>query len=180
MGLQPAPCRLQWQPGALCYTLPNASWTLASGQVVPGVNERAALLGYRSAAAVSVTTAHMLQLGEFLGFGKQELVVLRATMAAWMLPTDDHSLFEVLLGAESYVPPSYRMTFGIGDLGQLWPPHATLHTAGGTFSSSEAWRAVGRRLDRPDGQRLLRAMRPEARAYVESLVLSATTPKRPM
>lgn len=75
---QPPPCPLQWQPGALCYTLPNASWTLESGEVVPGVNERAALLGYRSAAAVSGTTANMLQLAELLGFGPHERVV-RAT-----------------------------------------------------------------------------------------------------
>lgn len=99
--------------------------------------------------------------------------VLRATMAAWMLVTDDHSLFEILLGAESYVPAAYRMAMGMTDLGQLWPPHATLQTAGGSFGGADVWRAVGRRLERPEGQRLLRAMHPEARAYVESLVTAA-------
>ena len=32
-----------------------------------------------------------------------ELVLIRLTMAAWMLPTDDHSFFEIMLGGEPYV-----------------------------------------------------------------------------
>ena len=41
----------------LCFDLPNASWTLDDGKTVPGLNERAAILGYRSAAAASGTTS---------------------------------------------------------------------------------------------------------------------------
>ena len=64
-----APCVLQWQPGMLCYDLPNATWTLQpSGEVVIGLNERARQLGYRSAAAASGTTANMLEMGKLLGF----------------------------------------------------------------------------------------------------------------
>ena len=74
------PCTLKWQPGMLCFDLPNTSWTLPSGAVVPGLNWRAAILGYRSAAAASGTTANMLQYGALLGFTPDELVLLRLAM----------------------------------------------------------------------------------------------------
>ena len=78
--------------------IPPASWTLPSGEAVIGLNERARRLGYRSAAAASGTTANMLQLSKLLGFtSPDEMALIRLTMAAWMLPTDDHSFFEILL-----------------------------------------------------------------------------------
>ena len=68
-------------------------------------------------------------------------------MAAWMLPTDDHSFFEIMLGGEPYVAAPFRMALGLEDLGQLWPPNATLQTADGhAFAPSELWAEVGRRL----------------------------------
>ena len=172
----PPPCTLQWQPGMLCFTLPNISWTLSDGSTVAGLSERAALLGYRSAAAASGTTANMLQMAELLGFSSDERVLLRLAMAGWMMPTDDHSFFEIMLGAEAYVPPAYRMAMGLEDLGQLWPPNATLATADGkqTFHASDLWTGVGKKLDAPEGRVLAEAMAPKARAYVRQLIASAS------
>ena len=189
------PCKLKWKPGALCYDLPNTSWTLPSppeaadasaagssssssssgGQVVAGLNERAAKLGYRSAAAASGTTANMLQLAKLLGFAADELVILRAAMAAWMLVTDDHSFFEIMLGGEAYVAPPYRMAMGLHDLGQMWPPNATLRTQGGdSFSAVDVWSRVGERLATPAGSALLAAMDKTSKAYVTSLIAAGS------
>ena len=167
------PCILKWQPGMLCFDLPNASWTLDDGKTVPGLNERAAILGYRSAAAASGTTANMLQLGTLLGFApdSDEMVLIRLTMAAWMLPTDDHSFYEILLGGETYVPQGYHMVFGLEDLGQLWPLNATLKTSDGSkvFGASDFWKKVGKRLEMPSGKALLARMSKEAQGYLKSL-----------
>ena len=169
-------CELKWHPGALCFDLPNASWVLPpSGERVPGLNERAALLGYRSAAAASGTTANMLQLATYLGLKGDELAILRAALLAWMLPSDDHSFFEILLGADRYVAPQLRMVMGLHDLGRLWPPNVTLSTYDGRrrFHGVEVWRSVARRVRRPEGEALLRRMAPDARAYLLGLITAA-------
>ena len=168
-------CELKWHPGALCFDLPNASWVLPpSGERVPGLNERAALLGYRSAAAASGTTANMLQLAPYLGLQGDELAILRAALLAWMLPSDDHSFFEILLGADRYVAPQLRMVMGLHDLGRLWPPNVTLSTYDGRrrFHGVEVWRS-SRGEWRPEGEALLRRMAPDARAYLLGLITAA-------
>ena len=115
----------------------------------------------------------MLQLAALLGFSGDELVILRATMMAWMLPTDDHSFFEIMLGGEAYVPPAYRMAMGLHDLGRLWPPNATITTSDGqSFSGATVWRRVGQRLKAAPPE-LLDGMAASAQAYVRGLVSSA-------
>ena len=57
-------CRLHWQPGALCFTLPNVTWVLPNGESVPGLSARLGTLGYRAVAGASGTTANILQMGE--------------------------------------------------------------------------------------------------------------------
>ena len=52
-----------------------------------GYTARAKKLGYRMVAAVSGTTGNVLQYGYMLGFTPSQMVLLRLTMAAWMLPT---------------------------------------------------------------------------------------------
>ena len=161
-GDAPPPCALRWQPGRNCFELPAVNWTLPSGEAVPGLAVRAAALGYRLAAAVSGTTANVLQMARLLGFSPAECVPLRlasnarrrsnrrpcyrschrpchrlchhthqdahamhsprghapalplqpppsllppapfpsSTVIAWLLPVDDHSLYEVLVAAE--------------------------------------------------------------------------------
>lgn len=163
------PCKLHWNPGMLCYTVNNASWPTGGGATLPGYKERATMLGYRTVAAPSGTTANMLQLGQLLGFGTDELVLLRAVMAAWMLPTDDHSFLEIMLGAETFMPREFGITLGRKDLGQLWPPGYDLQTHGGKFRAADTWRAFGRRLDTPMGKALLAQMTEGAREYVLKL-----------
>ena len=170
------PCKLKWNPGMLCYYLTNASWAVQGGEALPGYKARADLLGYRAVAAPSGTTANMLQLGSLLGFSADELALLRATMAAWMLPTDDHSFLEIMLGAETFVSTQLGVKLGRDDLGQLWPPGRDLRTSGGTFLADDTWRAVGGRLATPDGQALLQAMSAGAREYVQGLVGTNNAP----
>ena len=68
-----------------------ASGLLACRSCAPqydtGYTARAKKLGYRMVAAVSGTTANVLQYGAMLGFTPSQMVLLRLTMAAWMLPT---------------------------------------------------------------------------------------------
>jgi hypothetical protein len=45
-----------------------------------------------------------------LGFSDEEMVLIRLTMAAWMLCTNDHSLYEIMLGAAPYMPVRVRLT----------------------------------------------------------------------
>ena len=49
---------------------------------------------------------------ELLGFGAQDQVLLRAAMAAWMLVTDDHSFYEIMLAADEHMPPKFKMVQG--------------------------------------------------------------------
>ena len=86
-----------------------------------------------------------------------------------MLVTDDHSFYEIMLGAEGYVPSSYGMVLGLADLGQLFPPNATLVSGSEHFTASALWHGVGERLKAPAGKALLDAMAPAAKAYVVAL-----------
>ena len=95
------PCKLHWYPGKNCYTIEDVPF--ASG--TPGYLQRAKKLGYRTVAAASGTTANILQYALMLGFTAEEMVLVRLTMAAWMLCTNDHSLYEIMLGAAPYMPP---------------------------------------------------------------------------
>ena len=60
-------------PPMACH---QVNWSFATGETVPGLAARAAALGYRTAAAVSGTTANVLQMGALLGFGGEERVML--------------------------------------------------------------------------------------------------------
>lgn len=174
-GALPPPCKLQWQPGASCFDLPNVSWELPSGQVLPGLRERVASAGYRAAAGASGTTANILQLALLLGFTSEELVVIRLAMLAWMLPTDDHSFIEILLGADAYVPLPYRSALGLRDFERMWPPQATLTTGGGAFHGADVWSALARRFMTPAGRQLLAGMAPTARVHFSALLSAGSS-----
>ena len=121
-------------------------------------------------AGPSGTTANVLVLATLFGFNNMELVVLRLTMCAWMLVTDDHSFFEIMLGADPHMPPGLQMSVGLHDLGQLWPLSFTAATSGGVFRSSDVWNAVAAAMRTQEGARLLSAMSVEAREYVAALL----------
>ncbi len=121
-------------------------------------------------AGPSGTTANVLVLATLLGFTPSELAVLRLTMCAWMLATDDHSFFEIMLGAQPHMPLELQIDVGLRDLGQLWPRTFVASTVGGEFRSSAVWDAVAAAMRTPQGARLLSAMTPEARQYVVELL----------
>lgn len=131
-------CKLQWFPGKRCFDLVDTPLDGEQGYV-----RLAQSLGYRMAAGPSATTANVLQLALLLGFSPSDLVIFRATMVAWMLPVDDHSFFEIMLGADALIPPAFRMPVGYGDLAQLWPRNLSLRSSWGpSFASSELWAPV--------------------------------------
>jgi len=163
-------CPLQWEPGESCFDIQNASWSLPGGDVVPGLAARAAALGYRSVAAVSGTAANLLQMATLLGFSADERVAIRLAMVAWLVPQDDHSWYEVMLGAETHLAPRHRMAPGLKDLGQLWPADLSVRTSDGhMLDAADVWTAVSRHLSSNEGRRLLAAMSEEARRYVRQL-----------
>jgi len=166
------PCKLHWYPGALCYDVVDTPLTTASGASIKGYAARAAALGYRTAAAASGTTANMLQFASLLGFKGDELVAMRLAMQAWMLVTDDHSFFEIMLGAEPFLGDAseFNLVMGMSDLERLQPPGRTLVVSGTSFPSTQLWQdALAPQLATAAGQAALAAMSPEAKAYVTKL-----------
>ena len=123
-------CRLHWTPGLLGYALPTVSFSETQSAsepgYVPGYRDRAMALGYRVVAGPSGTAANVLQYGTYLGMEGDWLPLLRLTMLAWMLPTDDHSLYEIMLGAEPYMTEGFHMAQSMEDLGRLCPPERDL------------------------------------------------------
>ncbi len=95
-------------------------------------------------------------------------------MVAWMLPTNDHSFFEVMLGAEPFMPqhPAFSLSFGLPDLGRLFPPGHTLRAspAGASFRAADVWGPLGARLAGAEGRRLLDAMAPASAVYTRGIV----------
>ena len=121
-------------------------------------------------AAPSGTTANVLNLATLFGFTPEELVVLRLTMCAWMLVTDDHSFFEIMLAAQPHMPPEVQMSVGLHDFGQMWPLSFTARTSGGDFRSADVWSAVAGALRTSEGARLVSAMSGEAQQYIAALL----------
>lgn len=162
-------CRLLWQPGASCYRLLDTPiGALAS------FPERARRLGYVALAGVSGTTANTLQLAVLLGADESELLLLRLAMLGWLVLSNDHSVWEVLLAAETFVPPPLR----IGDLpagqpalcllGRLLPP--TLRWEGHVLRAAQAWSHVVNELRPSEAWRQLGAAR---RGYLGCLASAA-------
>lgn len=40
-------------------------------------------------------------------------------MLAWMLPTNEHSFYEIAVAAEPYMPRPYRLAHGLADIAQV-------------------------------------------------------------
>ena len=60
-------------------------------------------------AGASGTAANLMLLAKLLGLTPAQLAELRTAMLAWMLPTDDHSWLEIMLGADSVVTAAERI-----------------------------------------------------------------------
>ena len=135
---------------------------------VPGYLARAQKLGYRTVAAASGTTANVLQYGLMLGFTPDEMVLLRLTMAAWMLCTDDHSLYEIMLGAAPYMPTDAQVIQDMDDLGRMMP--ADITAGDKTFKKADVWSAVAKEFATPAGKKVLAALGTKEAAYVKTLL----------
>lgn len=159
------PCKLHWYPGALCFKVLDAEF--AAG--VPGYLKRATALGYRTVAAASGTTANVLQYGLMLGLKPEELVLLRLTMAAWMLCTNDHSLYEIMLGAAPYMPAAAQIVQGLDDLGRMMPADVTA-SDGTVFKAADVWASVAAQFKGSEGQAVLAKLGPAQSAYVKKLL----------
>jgi len=140
-------CRLKWLSGEACFEVLDED----IGQGIPGYKARARKLGYRTVAGPSGTTQNILQYATYFGMDGDWLPVLRLTMMAWMLVTLDHSFFEIMLGAEPYMPPEFSLQQGLGDLEAICPPETTLNLPGSSITGSSASQfrcsAVWRHLD---------------------------------
>jgi hypothetical protein len=75
---------------------PSADQQICEG----GFNRVAGRVGGRSVAGPSGTTQKMIQVAALLKMTPDSLYLLRAGLIAWMVPAEDHSLFEILMGAE--------------------------------------------------------------------------------
>lgn len=169
-----ASCELKWFPGCRSYTLFDAP--VAEG--VEGFVSRVTQLGWRTGAGPSATTANMLQLGKLLGFRPDEMVLLRVTMLAWLLDSDDHTLFEILLGAATEMPKELELQFEMEDFSQIWPlgPGDTVESSFGSFGSKSVWCSIESELATDAGQKYLHNMTPSARKYVRSLLPDDCSP----
>jgi hypothetical protein len=98
----------------------------------------------------------------------QEMVLLRLTMAAWMLPTNDHSFLEIMLGGAPYVPAAAQLAFSLEDLGRLMP--ADVHLGAKVVTQASVWSAVAGEFATPAGQAVLAKLGPQQRAYVQKLL----------
>jgi hypothetical protein len=164
-----ARCRLGWRPGTDCYILTDAPIQGPRGGLrIPGYVERARALGYLMAAGPSGTTQNMLQYGLYLGMTDDWSALLRLSMLAWMLTTRDHSLYEIMLGADPYMGRAHRMVQGLGDLAVLCPVGTSLQLAGSeprTFDCKDIWHAIATHVNNKSCGACVRGWTPQQQQY---------------
>jgi len=167
-------CKLRWYPGALCWNLTNLPFSQSRAGTVPGYGPRAAAQGWRIVAGPSGTTATTLQLGRLLGLDPR---LVRLVMAAWMIRTGDHSLFEIMLGADPFMPhKDWSLNYTIADFGALMPDDIEQrdeYTGESiVFRRDEVWGAVVQDwlLSSADGQLVFDELSPSQSSYILSLL----------
>eukprot|EP00756_Hemistasia_phaeocysticola_P054984 Hpha_TRINITY_DN3089_c0_g1::TRINITY_DN3089_c0_g1_i1::g.138629::m.138629 len=158
------PCPLHWCQGAHVEYVVDAP---IEGR--PSYLARAKALNYRTVAGPSGTTSNALQIGLLLGLTHDELAALRLTMAAWMLPTNDHSLFEILLGGDPFLDDEFLTGFGVGDLGKLMPRDLDVGEGQAKLPKSAVWRAVAEEFKTPAGQAVCSRLSGDARSALHEL-----------
>jgi hypothetical protein len=167
-------CKLQWYPGGLCYTLQDLPFRRRAAEPeVPGFIQRLAALGWRSVAGPSGTTATVLQLGQMLGLDPR---LMRLVMMAWMVRTYDHSFYEIMLGADPFMPRGWSLNYTMADFGSLMPDdiHIEYNAQSELFTQAEVWSAVVNDwlLTTPSGLNVMEKMNPNQVAYLLSLVVA--------
>lgn len=132
-GNKTLPCQMKWYPGEGCFNIVEDNI----------FTKRCERFGYRVTAGPSGTTANVLQLAKLLGFAPEDMLALRSTMMAWLVASDDHSVIEVLLGAEPFLPQqtNYSMQWGLAELDKddkfadfrkIWPAGLVLRSSWGS------------------------------------------------
>lgn len=166
-------CKLQWYPGGLCYNLQDLPFRKQS-QVsarVPGFIERFKALGWRKLSGPSGTTATVLQLGRMLGFDPR---LLRLVMIAWMVRSFDHSFFEIMIGADPFMPRGWTLNYTMTDFGALMPEGIEIQETGGNqvFERIEVWNAIVRDwlMASPNGVQVLEKMSSTQVTYLLNLL----------
>jgi hypothetical protein len=81
--------RLPWREGATLYEPTTGRWA-----------QQQLGAGFPVVAGISATTTRMLTAAKFLGFSDAATEALLGALIAWMLPGPDHSLAEILRGAQ--------------------------------------------------------------------------------
>lgn len=165
------PCRLQWSPGKLAV---GEIVDVPFGIGVPGFLARSRAMEYRALTGPSGTANRFFFLAQHLGFDVSgaEGAMLRMAMLGWMLPADDHSFWEVLLGTEPFLSnSSFAMVLGRDDLGRVSPNGAALRTKGGqAFDGHEAWAIFETQLKSDEsGRQLFDALTPQTKEYLDTL-----------
>lgn len=99
-------CQLKWYPGETCYHLAEAGeYTDSKGNKYAGYDTIAKKFGYRMTAGPSGTTAAFMKIFSYLNVSSSEdRVKLRDALLTWMVRTNDHSIFEISLAAEPFMP----------------------------------------------------------------------------
>lgn len=132
-------CKLQWYPGMGCYTVKDTPFQVMP--LIPGYATRAATLGYRTVCGPSGTMANYLQYAHLLNFTQDELALVRIAGLAAMLPVDDHSFYELMLGADDFMMSEFRVTQSLADLGQLLP-RIVVASDGSQFYPADLYKSV--------------------------------------
>eukprot|EP00658_Telonema_sp_P-2_P024746 TRINITY_DN1995_c0_g1_i1.p1 TRINITY_DN1995_c0_g1~~TRINITY_DN1995_c0_g1_i1.p1 ORF type:complete len:319 (-),score=64.94 TRINITY_DN1995_c0_g1_i1:253-1209(-) len=163
-----ARCRLQWWPGSLCYTLIDTPFRQPP-QEVAGYLQRTGAVDWRVAAGPSGSTSDLIQIGRMLGMDER---LVRIGMLAWMIGTRDHSMFEILLGGDAYMPLSggWRLNMTLADFGSIMSEDIKLD-GGELFKRSELWGAVvdGWLLGTQAGKQIFAQFDAEQAAFIRSL-----------
>eukprot|EP00040_Diaphanoeca_grandis_P016332 m.84220 g.84220 ORF g.84220 m.84220 type:complete len:454 (+) comp25723_c0_seq1:183-1544(+) len=159
------PCKILWYPGMNCFDV--APVDFAPG--IKGYADRAKSLGYRTVAGPSGTTANVLQFASVLGFTGEEMVLFRAAMLAWMLVTNDHSFYEIMLGADNHMPEGFNVVQGLTDLGQVFPSDVKT-SDGKTFSPHDVWASVAKWFATPQGKMVWDQLGKTQQDYLNTLI----------
>jgi hypothetical protein len=81
--------QLPWREGAVYHSIGPSDWVTERGE-----------LGFVTVDGVSGTTMRMLEMGRVLGFDDVHSERFLNALMGWMLPGPDHSLYEILRGAD--------------------------------------------------------------------------------
>eukprot|EP00933_Yihiella_yeosuensis_P050888 TRINITY_DN48692_c0_g1_i1.p1 TRINITY_DN48692_c0_g1~~TRINITY_DN48692_c0_g1_i1.p1 ORF type:complete len:523 (-),score=83.72 TRINITY_DN48692_c0_g1_i1:114-1682(-) len=180
-------CLLQWEVGTTWYPsqIPSAALQrVPFAKDAPGYLDLADAQGWRVVAGPSGRAAEIMNHAAMLNFTCQELVLLRAAFLPYLVGTDVHSFWEVMLGAESMLGDmgctaeltarKFMMSpFGNNPravLKALAPPYQELQASNGVrFSLSEGFCFLKEDIRDWKNGELLEAMGKDASDFLDGL-----------